>query len=80
MPHITTAERYGMKKGVEKTMPMLHNALATIIEIKFGEAGQPLGARAARIKNLTTLQKVMDKLKRAQSLAEAEKLFTKTKK
>lgn len=80
MPHISTAERYGIKKGIEKSMPMLHDALATIIEIKYGEAGQTLAARAARIRNLTRLQKLMDDLKRAQSLSEAEKLFVKAKK
>ena len=80
MSHMILPERIGMKKGVEKTMPLLHNALATIIEIKYGEAGQALAARAARIKNLAKLQKLMDELKLAQSLPEAEKLFTKAKK
>jgi len=80
MSHMILPERIGMKKGVEKTMPLLHNALATIIEIKYGEAGQALATRAARIKNLTKLQKLMDELKNAQSLSEAEKLFTKAKK
>lgn len=84
MSHMILPERIGHKKGLQegiaKSIPMLHDALATIIEIKYGKAGQTLAARAARIRNLTRLQKLMDDLKRAQSLSEAEKLFTKEKK
>jgi hypothetical protein len=38
MPYITTAER----KGIEKSLPTVHQTLATIIKIKFGEPGPQL--------------------------------------
>jgi hypothetical protein len=87
MPHITTAERIGMKKGmekgmeegiekgIEKSISAVHQALAAIIEIKFGEAGDQLRKNAYRMKNLEILQKLIEKLKRAQTLTEAELIF-----
>ncbi|MGH7451805.1 MAG: hypothetical protein ACRENG_10695, partial [bacterium] len=68
MPYITTAERIGMEK-------MGQQAIATILEIKFGEAGQRFSERAYKMDNVEALQKLMAELKHAQSLADAEKLF-----
>jgi hypothetical protein len=87
MAYITTAERIGMKrgikqgvkqgieKGIEKSLPAVHQAIAAIIEIKFGEAGQPLRKRAYRKRDLKALQRLTEKLKHAQSLSEAKKIF-----
>jgi len=55
----------------------LADGLAKIIEIKFGKAGQRLGKRAYQMKSSETLRKLMERLMRAQSLSEAEKLFDK---
>ncbi|MCI0617689.1 cytosolic protein [bacterium] len=82
MPHITSAERIGMKrgmekgieKGIEKSIPALHQGIATIIEIRFGEAGRMLSDRAARLRNLDSLQKLMLELKNADDLSDAERI------
>ena len=76
MPHMLSAERLGMKKGrAEGLANGLADGLATVIEIKFGKAGRRLSKRAYQMKNSEALQKLMPKLKRVQSLLEAEKLF-----
>jgi hypothetical protein len=71
MPYITTAERI----GIEKSMPTIHQAIAMVLEIKFGEAGQQLSERAVRLRDLEALQKLMQGLKHAQSLSDAEKIL-----
>jgi hypothetical protein len=72
MPYMTTPQRIDMKRG-------LAQGIAAILEIKFGEAGQPLSERTNKliykIKPPETFQKLMERLKYAQSLSEAEKLF-----
>lgn len=68
MPYITTAERIGIKKGIAQ-------GIATIIETKFGEFGQPLIERTKQMQDTETLQQIMKKLLLAQSLPEAEKIF-----
>jgi len=68
MPYISTAERIGMEKG-------LAQGLATILEIKFGKAGQQLVQRAYQVEDVETLQKLMAKVKRVKSLPRAKKLF-----
>lgn len=83
MPYITTAERIGQKKGVEqgiaqgieKSLPTVHQALATIIKIKFGEAGRNLSERVHQVRSLDALQQLMAQLEDAQSLSDAEKVF-----
>lgn len=43
MSHITTAERIGMEKGMEKGQKIaMQQAVATVISSKFGKLGQPL--------------------------------------
>jgi hypothetical protein len=79
MPHITTAERIGMEKGVEKSMPTIHQAIAVAIQAKFGKPGQSLIKRAQQMHDLETLQKLLEKLMRAQSLPEVERYLTKQK-
>ncbi|MGH7451529.1 MAG: cytosolic protein [bacterium] len=72
MPHMTSAQRIDMKRGLAK-------GIATVLELKFGEAGQPLSERTNKliykIKPPETFEKLMEQLKYARSLAEAEKLF-----
>jgi hypothetical protein len=72
MPHMTSAQRIDMKRGLAK-------GIATVLELKFGEACQPLSERTNKliykIKPPETFEKLMEQLKYAQSLAEAEKLF-----
>jgi len=84
MPHMLSAERLGMKKGRAEGLAEglanglangLADGLATIIEIKFGKAGRRLSKRAYQVKSSEALRKLMAKLKRVQSLPEAEKLF-----
>jgi hypothetical protein len=79
MPYITTAERIGMKEGmkegVKQSMPTIHQAIALAIQAKFGKSGEPLIKRAYQIHDLKTLQKLMEKLMRAESLPEARKAF-----
>jgi len=72
MPHMTSAQRIDMKKGIAK-------GIAAILDIKFGEAGKPLRERTDKmlykIKPWETFENLMEQLKYAQSLSEAEKLF-----
>jgi len=72
MPHLTSAQRIDRKKGLVK-------GIITILEIKFGEAGKPLSARTDKmlykIKPWETFENLMEQLKYAQNLSEAEKLF-----
>jgi hypothetical protein len=75
MPHITTAERIGIKKGIEQSLPMVHQALATIIKIKFGEPGRNLSERVNQVRSLDALQQLMAQLEDAQSLSDAEKIL-----
>ncbi len=75
MPYITTAQQIGREEGIEMSMPMGYKAVAAILEIKFGEAGQRLSERVYQIKNLETMQKLIDDLKHVKSLSEAEKVF-----
>ena len=83
MPHITSAERIGMRrgmekgieKGIEKSIPTIHHAIAAIIDIKFGEAGRTLSERANQIRDLETLQNLLGKLKDANNLSEAENIL-----
>lgn len=87
MPYITTAERIGQKKGVEqgiaqgieKSLPTVHQALATIIKIKFGEAGRNLSERVNQVRSLDALQQLMAQLEGAQNLSDAEKVFDEMK-
>jgi len=83
MPYITFAERYGRKEGKKEGrkegrkegIRALRLAVDTILEIKFGEAGQDLSARVGRIQQLKALENFVEKLKNAQSLPDAEKIF-----
>ncbi len=75
MPHITTAERIGIKKGREESLPTIYQAIGTIIELKFGEAGQGLDTRAQKIRQIPTLQQLTERLKRAATVQDAEKIF-----
>jgi len=72
MPHMTSAQRIDMKKGLVK-------GIDSILKAKFGEAGRPLRERTNeilyKIKPWETFQELLDKLLYVQSLPEAEKLF-----
>ncbi len=72
MPHVTSMERLGIKKGRAEG---IDEGIAAIIEIKFGQAGLPLSERAYRSKEAEALQKLMERLKQVKSLPEAEKIF-----
>ena len=71
MPHITTAERIGINKGVKS----IHRVIATLIKMKFGENGLPLTERAQKVQRLELLEKVAEQLMFAQTASEAEKIF-----
>ena len=79
MPHITTAERIGIKKGIEQgieqSLNSVHRVIATLIKMKFGENGLPLTARAQKVQRLELLEKVAEQLMFAQTASEAEKIF-----
>ncbi len=75
MPHITTAERIGMKKGVAQSISTVHQVVGTVIELKFGDAGHGLSERTKRIQSLDLLQQLAERLKRASDMKEAEKIF-----
>ena len=69
---LTTAERIGMKKGMEKGMK---ETISDILEIKFGVAGLALADYVGRIDGVRTLRKIRAGLKQAQSVAEAKMLI-----
>ncbi len=80
MPYVTSFERIGIKKGraegiAEGRAEGITQGIAAILEIKFGPDGLPLSARAAQTQEAETLQKLMERLKYAQSLQEAERIF-----
>ncbi len=75
MPHITTAERIGIEKGIEKSLGAVQQALETVLEVKFGLPSQRLNEHIAQIKSLDTLQVLLQQLKQTQNLSEAEALF-----
>jgi len=69
MSIITTAERIGMKKGLEQG---LRGMISDILEIKFGVVGLELFDQVEQVTDIETLQNIRAELKRAQSIAEAE--------
>ncbi len=71
MEYITTAERMGIKKS----LPTIHQALATVIDLKFGATGQSLNERLYQFDDLNKLRVLTEKLKLAGNLSEAEKTF-----
>ena len=71
MPHLTTAERIGMEKGMEA----LQRIVSTIITAKFGENGRPLAERATQVENLASLEELSKKIITAQNISEAESFF-----
>ncbi|NUO78615.1 cytosolic protein [candidate division KSB1 bacterium] len=79
MPHITTAERIGIKKGkqegIAESIATVHKVVGTVIELKFGEAGQGLSERTKKLRSLEVLQQLTERLKRASNMNEAEKIF-----
>ena len=72
MPYITTAERIGKQQGLQQGITQ---GIKAILEIKFGDEGHELRSRAAKMKNVKTLQALMAKIKLVQNLSEAEKVF-----
>ncbi|MEK7729036.1 MAG: hypothetical protein AAB354_11530 [candidate division KSB1 bacterium] len=62
----------GLAEGIAEGIP---EGIAAILEIKFGQDGLPLSTRAAQTQKAETLQKLMERLKYAQSLQEAERIF-----
>ena len=72
MPHMTTAERIGMEKGMEKGMKTV---ITKMLKTKFGEDGQSLAERAAQVQDLSTLEQLSEKILLAQNLSEAESFF-----
>ena len=72
MPYITTAERIGKQQGLQQGITQ---GIKAILEIKFGDEGQELSRRAAKMKNVKTLKALMAKIKMVQNLSEAEKVF-----
>lgn len=71
MPHLTTAERIGMEKGMEA----LQRIVSTIITAKFGENGRPLAERATQVENLASLEELSKKIITAKNISEAESFF-----
>ncbi len=71
MPHITTAERIGMERGIEKGVASMHHVIVSMIKTKFGESGSPLIERAQHVKHLPALEELSEKIMQAQNLAEA---------
>ncbi|MEK7727730.1 MAG: hypothetical protein AAB354_04910 [candidate division KSB1 bacterium] len=72
MPYITTAERIGMEKGMEKGMKTV---ITKMLKTKFGEDGRSLAERAALMQGLSTLEELSEKILLAQSISEAESFF-----
>jgi hypothetical protein len=73
---LSTAERIGMKRGIEQGREEgLKEAIADILEIKFGAAGLGLFGHVKQITDLEVLRKIRAGLKQAQSVAEAEALI-----
>lgn len=75
-PHVTTEEQIEREQGYKEGLAQgFAQSISTILEIKFGEAGQRLSKFVSQIENLEMLQKLMTELKYAKSLSEAEKNF-----
>lgn len=88
MSVITTAERAGLKKGIqegmqkgiEKGIVSVHKAVANLIKVKFGSAGDPLFARAEKIRDLELLDMLIEELSGAADLAAGEQVLDKIEK
>lgn len=73
MSLLTIAERKGREVGlVEGREEGLKQAIADILEIKFGVGALRLGSQIEPIASVEVLQKIRAGLKQAQSLEEAE--------
>lgn len=85
MSLFTIAERKGREAGLEEGRVEcreagfvagreegLKQAIADILEIKFGVGALRLGSQVERVASVEVLQKIRAGLKQAQSLAEAE--------
>jgi hypothetical protein len=77
MPHITYAERFGHEQGlVEGRIEGTLMAIATALEIRFGDAGLALLPEIERIAELPRLQTILDRSKTAASPDELRAAYT----
>ena len=75
MPHITSFERLGIEKGIERSLPLLHQTIAMVLRTKFGDSGKRLIPRAYEVQDLDALKKLVEGLEHARDVAEVEKSF-----
>ncbi|MEZ4528854.1 MAG: hypothetical protein R2941_23325 [Desulfobacterales bacterium] len=68
MQYITTAERIGMEKGMEKGI--LLGSLQTVLEMKFGDRWLEIYPKIKRIKKKDRLEKILQTAKSAKSAEE----------
>ncbi len=77
MPYITTAERIGVKKGLEQGMK--HGLLEAIelgLKLKFGTKGMALYPRIAKIDDLKKLKAIKESIIIAEDVDEIDKLIS----
>ncbi len=70
MPYITTAERIGMEKGMEKGITSMHRVISTMLSSKFGESGLLLSERIQQVRDFERLEGLSDAILRARTVAE----------
>jgi hypothetical protein len=80
MDILTTAERIGIKKGIEQGRDEekilgLREMISDILEIKFGVVGLELFDQVEPIADIEILRKIRAGLKQARSIADAEALI-----
>lgn len=71
----TSAERIGIKRGIEQSLPSLHRVIANIVIYRFGENGRRLAERISEVRDLRSLEIFVEKLFNTQNISEAEKIF-----
>ncbi len=77
MIYITSIEEIGIEKGHAEG---LSEGIAGMLDLKFGEAAQPIIAEIQAITDLATLQRLKAAIKPAQRLDEIRRIYAPTTK
>jgi hypothetical protein len=76
MPYITSIERMGLEKGLEKGhLEATQKNIATSLQIRFGAPGKRLVSRVRKISDLDQLQTLFEAILKAEDLGEIRPLL-----
>jgi hypothetical protein len=76
MPYLTTFERWGLEKGLEKgRLEEIQHNIATSLQVKFGAPGKRLTSKLRKINDLEQLRSLFQAILEAETLAEIRRLL-----